>query len=286
MRFFACVAACMAVFGLAAIGVIASAAAAPRTELWPRWAAHRPESALAVDHSAWGELLARYNVSAGDGGRRFAYGRVSADDRHRLGDYVDGLARVFVSGLARAEQRAYWINLYNALTVRVVLDHWPVASIRDIAISPGLFGVGPWGRKLVTVEGEPLSLDDIEHRILRPIWKDPRVHYAVNCAAIGCPGLCPTAFTAANAEELLDQAARAFVNHPRGARTEDGRGLVVSSIYVWFRDDFGDGTDAAVIAHLARYAAPELKAALAGIERVSGHGYDWAINAPLRALSD
>lgn len=282
MRFFARVSTGIAVVGLALLGAVALAAAAPRAELWPRWEAHRPESALAVDHSAWNGLLARYNVPASDGSRRFAYERVSADDRRRLGDYVDGLARVSVSNLARAEQRAYWINLYNALTVKAVLDHWPVASIRDIAISPGLFSVGPWGRKLATVEGEPLSLDDIEHRILRPIWKDPRIHYAVNCAAIGCPDLWPAAFTAANAETLLEQAARAFVNHPRGARIEDGRRLVLSSIYIWFRDDFGDGTDAAVIAHLARFAAPELKAALGGIERIADHGYDWAINAPLK----
>lgn len=282
MRFFARVAASVAVVGLALLGAIASAAAAPRSEPWPRWTAHRPESTLAVDHSAWDGLLQRYNVPADDGSRRFAYGRVSADDRRRLGDYVDGLARVIVSGLAHDEQRAFWINLYNALTVRVILDHWPVASIRDIAISPGLFSVGPWGRKLVTVEDEPLSLDDIEHRILRPIWKDPRVHYAVNCAAIGCPDLWPVAFTAANTEALLEQAARAFVNHPRGARIEGGNRLVASSIYVWFGDDFGDGTDTAVIAHLARYAAPDLKGALAGIERISSHGYDWAINAPLK----
>ncbi len=277
MKIFARFAACLAVLGFAA-----GAEAAPRSELWPRWEAHRPDSTLAVDHSAWDGLLARYNVPAADGSRRFAYGRISADDRSRLGDYVDGLARINVSGLARAEQRAFWINLYNALTVKLVLERWPVASIRDIAISPGLFSVGPWGKKLATVEGEPLSLDDIEHRILRPIWKDPRVHYAVNCAAIGCPDLAPAAFTAANSETLLEQAARAFVNHPRGVRIEDGRRLVVSSIYVWFRDDFGDGTDAAVIAHLARYAAPDLKARLGGIESVSGHGYDWAINAPLR----
>ncbi|MSO84423.1 MAG: hypothetical protein EXR02_03480 [Rhodospirillales bacterium] len=69
---------------------------------------------------------------------------------------------------------------------------------------------------------------------------------------------------------------------PRGARIEDGRRLVVSSIYVWFQDDFGNGTDAAVIAHLARHALPELKKALVGFERLSGHDYDWAINAPSR----
>ena len=281
MRHVVRVAAGLAVLGFAALGAVAPAAAAPKAEPWPRWEAHRVDSTGTVDHSPWDGVLARHNVPAADGSRRFAYDRVGPDDRRRLGDYIDALANVAVSDLGRDQQRAYWINLYNALTVKVVLDRWPVASIRDIAISPGLFSVGPWGRKVIRVEGEPLSLDDIEHRILRPIWKDARVHYALNCAAIGCPDLLPIAFTAANTEELLERAARAFVNHPRGARIEGGR-LVVSSIYVWFRSDFGDGTDAAVIAHLARHARPEFARALAGIERVSDHGYDWAINAPLK----
>ncbi len=268
--------------GLVFLGACTAAEAAPRAELWPRWTAHDPNSSVTVDHSAWSDWLARHNVAAPDGSRRLTYANVAADDRRRLGAYIERLAGTAVSRLARDEQRALWINLYNALTVQVVLERWPVASIRDISISPGLFSSGPWGKKLATVEGEPLSLDDIEHRILRPIWKDARIHYALNCAAVGCPDLQPVAFTAVNSEELLERAARAFVNHPRGARVTDGRRLEVSSIYVWFQDDFGDGTDAGVIAHLVRYAAPELKARLAGIERIADHGYDWAINAPLK----
>ncbi len=101
------------------------------------------------------------------------------------------LAATSADRLRRAEQFPFWINLYNALTVKVVLDHYPVEIIRDIDISPGLFADGPWGKKLVTVEGEALSLDDIEHRILRPIWKDPRLHYVLNCAALGVPIFSP-----------------------------------------------------------------------------------------------
>ncbi len=165
-----------------------------------------------------------------------------------------------MSALRRPEQLAYWINLYNALTVQVVLDHYPVASIHDIAISPGLLAIGPWDKPLIEIEGAAVSLNDIEHRILRPIWRDPRIHYAVNCASIGCPDLQARAFTAETAEALLEAAARAYVNHPRGARVEAGE-LTVSSIYAWYREDFG-GTEAGVIAHLKRYAAPELAKAL------------------------
>ncbi len=249
---------------------------APDAELWPRWQAHDPGATDRIDHSAWDRLLDRYLVAGRDRVNRFAYGRVSVADRTVLDAYLARLAALPISRYGRAEQRAYWINLYNALTVQLVLVHYPVASIREIAISPGLFAIGPWGKRLVEVEGEALSLNDIEHRILRPIWRDPRIHYAVTCAALGCPSLQRPAFTAANTESLLESAARAFVNHPRGVRLAEGR-LVVSSIYVWFAEDFGSD-DAAVIAHLKRYAEPPLAAQLERITAIAGHAYDWSLN--------
>ena len=99
----------------------------------------------------------------------------------------------------KKEQLAYWINLYNSLTIKVVLEHYPVKSIKEIKLS-GIFKPGPWKKELVIIEGKKLSLDNIEHDILRPIWKDNRVHYAVNCASIGCPNLQNSAFTAKNSD--------------------------------------------------------------------------------------
>jgi hypothetical protein len=253
-----------------------TAMAAPKAERWPRWEAHDPASTLEADHAPWDRFLARHRVAGADGIARVGYGRVPAADKAALDAYVAALAATPVSRLARPAQYALWVNLYNALTVKVVLEAWPVTSIRDIRISPGLFAVGPWGRRLATVEGEALSLDDVEHRILRPGWRDPRTHYALNCASLGCPDLPPAAFTPANAEALLEAGARAYVNHPRGAELAGGR-LTVSSIYVWFREDFG-GDDAGVIAHLRRHAAPPLAAALAGATRIAADRYDWAIN--------
>jgi hypothetical protein len=177
---------------------------------------------------------------------------------------------------ANSLQAAFWVNLYNALTVRTVLQHYPVAGIREIDISPGLFADGPWGAELVEVEGVPLSLDDIEHRILRPIWRDPRIHYAVNCAALGCPNLQREPFAAARLDAQLDAAARAFVGHPRGVAIEDDE-LIVSSIYRWFSEDFG-ADDAAVIAHLRTYAPPDLARDLAGFTRIEDYAYDWNLN--------
>jgi len=256
-----------------------STLAAPKAELWERWTRHDPASRQTVDHEPWQSLLDRYVRPGVDGVNHFAYGEATPADRALLVRYIEALQAAPVDNLNRSEQKAYWINLYNAVTVKVILDHHPIASIRDIRISPGLFASGPWGKKLVSVAGEALSLDDIEHRILRPIWRDPRVHYAVNCASIGCPNLARTAYTAANTERLLDEQARAFVNHPSGARFENGK-LVVSSIYDWFARDFGPD-EAAVIAHIARYADGPLAAQLAGARRIDRHEYDWKLNGAI-----
>jgi hypothetical protein len=249
---------------------------APRARLWQRWTAHDDASRVRIDHSAWDRFLKHYVVRGEDGINRVAYAKVTSGDRRTLDAYVTRLAGVRVSRLRRAEQRAYWINLYNALTLKVVLAHYPVASIRDIDISPGLFADGPWDKKLIAIEGVKVSLNDIEHRILRPIWRDPRLHYALNCASLGCPNLRRDAFTAANTEALLEAGARDYVNHPRGV-TFDGGTLKVSSIYVWFKGDFGS-SDAGVIAHLRRYAAPALKTKLGQARSIGGHAYDWRLN--------
>jgi hypothetical protein len=182
-----------------------------------------------------------------------------------------------VSALAPAEQFAYWINLYNAGTVQLILDSYPVKSIRDIKPG-GLFSSGPWDAKLFTVEGEALSLNDIEHRILRPIWKDPRIHYVVNCASFSCPNLQGAAFTAENLEALLDQSARSYVNSSRGVALSGNR-LTLSSIYDWYGYDFGRN-EAEVLAHLRRYAGPELASQLAAFKGRINYRYDWSLNEP------
>ena len=126
---------------------------------------------------------------------------------------------IAISNYNRAEQKAYWINVYNAVTVDVILSRYPVASMRDINISPGFLARGPWGAKLFSVEEEKLSLDDIEHRILRPIWKDNRVHYALNWASLGSPNLQPAAFTAQNTEVAVGKGSARI--HQPSARRRD-----------------------------------------------------------------
>ena len=181
-----------------------------------------PASTTVVDHGAWSAFLATYLVPGADGSANLVrYGSVSAADRASLKAYIDALETVSPTRLNRDEAFVYWVNLYNALTVDVILDHYPVKSIREI--KSGLVSLGPWGRKLVTIDGEALTLNDVEHGILRAHFKDPRVHFAVNCASIGCPDLKGEAWTAATLGADLDAAARAkFANWKRSESVPGG----------------------------------------------------------------
>jgi hypothetical protein len=260
--------------------LVGTAVSAQDAELWPRWQAHDPASTTVVDHSSWQRFLDRYLVTDHPSGvNRVRYAEVAPADRRELDSYLDRLQGLAVSGLNRDEQEAYWINLYNAMTVKVVLDHYPVSSITKISLSTGLSGLfnrGPWDAKTMEIEGQKVSLNDVEHRILRPIWRDPRLHYALNCASIGCPNLQNRAFTADNIGVLLEKGAREYINHPRGVSFE-GRRLVLSSIYDWFQEDFG-GSEEGVLRHLRRYATPELAEKLEGFSGRISYQYDWSLN--------
>jgi hypothetical protein len=240
-------------------------------------------AAAASDPDATYDALLRRHVAAGaDGITRVAYGRWRANsaDRAALDQAIAAMSARRPSAMSRAEAFAFWANLYNAVTLKVVIDRYPVASIRDIKgsswLDPKAY-TGPWRDQRVSVEGRPLSLDDIEHAIMRPGFKDPRVHYAVNCASYGCPNLMARAWRAETLEADLEDAARAYVNHPRGVTVLPSGALRVSSIYRWFIEDFG-GTDDGLRAHFRTYAAPALARALEGAPAIAEHDYDWSLN--------
>jgi len=249
---------------------------APKARLEPRWETHDAAAVATIDHSAWGEFLNVHVSRGADGIARVDYSRVTKSSQEQLATYISELSATPISRFNRCEQLAYWVNLYNALTVDLVLSRFPIDSILDIDISPGLLEFGPWDKVIAEVEGQPLSLNDIEHRILRPIWQDARIHYALNCAALGCPNLQRKPFTAAKAERMLESAAREFINSKRGVRIEDNR-LVVSKIYNWFSSDFGGNHDA-VISHLTAYASPALAEALIEFRGIDSFEYDWRLN--------
>lgn len=266
---------------LCCVAFAAAPAAADATRKFTKYAAG---STAVFDHSEWDKLLKSYVVPGRDGLNRVRYQAFKDGGHQALKQYIKALEGFRPTTLARPEQFAFWANLYNAKTIDVVLDAYPVKSIRDISLKGGLLDFlkksvgqgGPWKAKIMQVEGEKLSLDDVEHSILRPIFKDPRVHYAVNCASVGCPNLQTSAFTGANLEALLDAGAKKYINSPRGFKQQGGQ-LTASSIYSWFVADFG-GTKQGVIAHAKRYAEPQLAKKLANAADIGGYEYDWSLN--------
>ncbi|MEM7742740.1 MAG: DUF547 domain-containing protein [Pseudomonadota bacterium] len=220
------------------------------------------------DYTAWANFLDRYRTVGGNGVALVRYGQ-AASDGARLTDQLEAMQAVDPTMLSRDAAMAYWLNLYNILTIDLVVDAFPVSSIKKVR--GGIFNTGPWTEKLVTVAGQRLSLDDIEHGILRPVWKDPRIHYGVNCASIGCPDLDARPFVAGDLDVRLTAAAESFTSHPRGARQESS-GAVVSTIYEWFIEDFG-GTEDGIISHVNKHRAQPVAGP------VDDYEYDWSLNA-------
>lgn len=239
---------------------------------------HDANSTVVPDHSIWDRLLKTYITKGNDDLNLVNYKAFKETGRVDLTKYLKLLEATDVTKLNRADQYAFWLNLYNAKTIDVVLDHYPVASIRDIDISPGIFSNGPWGKKVTTINGIALSLDDIEHKILRVLWKDPRVHYGVNCASIGCPNLATEAYTGEKLDAQLDTGAIGFVNSTRGVKVENGN-VTVSKIYSWFNEDFGSSEEN-ILKHIRQYASTDLKKQLEGKADIYDYEYDWALNEP------
>ena len=224
----------------------------------------------------YSQVLER-RISRGEGGLNlFDYaGAKAAGDGKTIKAYTDYLASQNPDTMPEADQIAYWANLYNALTVNLILDNYPVKSIRKI--KAGAFSLGPWKRDEVTVNGKVLSLDDIEHKILRKRYPNPAlVHYMVNCASIGCPNLPTKLWVGETLDADRDAAARAFINSPRGVAIK-GDKLKVSSIYDWFKEDFG-GSKSETLKHFRQYAGPELRTALDAGAAIDGYNYNWDLN--------
>lgn len=191
-----------------------------------------------------------------------------------LDAYLDVLAAVDPSTLNRQEQFAYYINVYNAWTIKLILEHYPgIRSIKEA----GSFFRSPWKRDFVRLQGKTVSLDDVEQGILRPQFHDPRVHFAINCASKSCPPLRGAPYVGESLDASLDAAARAFVNNPANTFFKDGK-LHVSRIFAWYGEDFGGPKS--VWGFIRHYADPELAARM---EAAEDHDldylpYDWSLN--------
>ncbi|MBL4852428.1 MAG: DUF547 domain-containing protein [Gammaproteobacteria bacterium] len=257
---------------LSLIIVSQTASAAPEAKLIDFWLDHAENNT--IDHQAWQSLLDEYLVAGNNGVNLFKYGAVSNSDHKALKAYLTTLQAIDPRQYDRAEQMAYWINLYNALTIDVVLDAYPTKSI--LKIGGSFFSPGPWNKKYLKIAGQKLSLNDIEHGILRPIWQDSRIHYVVNCASYSCPNLSAIAYTAENTDEQLTTAAKDYINNPRGV-TVDGEDLLLSKIFDWYQVDFGNN-EKELLEQLANHAEPELAKRLLNHDGDIDYDYDWSLN--------
>jgi len=235
----------------------------------------RPKGQAGLDHSSYDALLKAYVKPDAQGYNRVDY-RGLKSNLAALRAYIASLEAADPVSLSRNEAHAYWINLYNAKTLEVVAGAFPVTSIKKINLGGSfLFGSGPWKAKILTVSGTELSLDDVEHEIVRAIFTDPMSHYGLNCASYSCPNLATSAFTGANVDALLRQNAVEYVNHPRGVTVDNGR-ITASRIYSWYAGDFGG--KGKLKGHWMSFADPQ-KAAEIAPASISGYDYDWSINA-------
>ena len=248
----------------------------PKSSYWAFWDKSGARS-TPIDHSGLDFILRTYVVTDHPSGiNRFRYKAVSSADKQKLEEYITVTAKIDPRDYVPNEQKVYWMNLYNALTINLVLDYYPINSIRDISVKSG--NADPLNADLVTVADQPLALNDIEHRILRPIWKDFKIHFGLVCASLGCPNVQPEAFTAANSKKLLKKAGRDFVNHRRGLQLENGQ-LQVSSLFDWYELDFA--TDQKKLLKLFAHYAEDRKALyLLGFDGDISYSYDWRLNAP------
>lgn len=232
------------------------------------------------DHREWDELLSRYAV---DGGRRFDYAGLKKEES-RLRGYLEEVASADLARLSRAELEALFMNAYNAYTVATILEHvskegvYQIESIRDIE--------NVFTREEHQVGGFRLSLDNIEHGILRPLFRDPRIHFGVNCASISCPPLPVRAFTGEGIEGELESAAERVLAHPDYVAVERGS-LVLNQILEWYGADFTSsdyrGAEATVAAFVRKYATEEVRSLIderAGEVPVRFRDYDWRLNRP------
>lgn len=244
------------------------------------WFVNDPGSVESIDHSAWEAFVQKYVRVQPDDTNRMDYDAVTDDDRVLLKQYLAYLGHIQIARYNRDQQIAFWMNLYNASMVDLVLGNSLADSVLQIR-GPGVNVVGPWLMPVARIHGKPVSFNDIEHFILRAAFNDMGmpVHYGLNCASMGCPSISPHAHTAENWRENLKVTAHQFVNCEHGVRFENGKLLTSKIYYSWFKDDFG-GTDKTVIEHLLKYADPELAAELKKYSTISGDFYDWRLNQP------
>ena len=217
----------------------------------------KPEEVI-FNHDTWNHLLQSYVSSTGkvnyEGFRSSA-----AEFESYLNDLANNPPN---ASWSREKTMAYWINAYNAFTIKLIVDYYPVRSIKEI------HNGNPWDVRWIKIGGKTYTLNNIENDILRPKYKDARIHFAVNCAAYSCPPLANKAFTEQNLNSLLEQQTKQFVNNA-AFNSISANSVQVSRIFEWYASDFGD-----LITYLNKYSNTKIAAGT----KVDYKEYDWKLN--------
>jgi len=209
-------------------------------------------------HDTWDQLL-RKNVSSSG---KVNYKAFKAN-KAALEAYIKLLQdNPLQNSWSRSKKMAYWINAYNAFTVKLIVDNYPLSSITK------LDGGKPWDKKWIKLGSKTYSLNNIENDILRPQYKDARIHFAVNCAAKSCPTLLNRAWTASNLESNFEKQAKAFINNASFNKIDE-KNIEVSKIFEWYAVDFGD-----LIAYLNKYSSTKIKSNA----KINYMEYNWNLN--------
>lgn len=240
--------------------------------------------ALRVDHALFDSLLVEFVNE--DGLVDYA----GIKEHHALDDYLTVLSNTNPDELSEMDAIAFWINAYNAYTIKLIVDNYPVGSIREISpfrIKGLRLAIpkinSPFEYELAQINGESLSLDDIEHGILRKRFDEPRIHFALVCASISCPPLRREAFTGESLNHQLDDQARLFLTDTTKNDISEEGPLYLSKIFDWFQGDFADSKKGLQV-YLSQYFEGSIRDQLAsGTYKIKYLNYDWSLNEGKRA---
>ncbi len=226
-------------------------------------------NAIPITHETWTSLLQKHVKPSG----LVDYKGFKADSA-LLNQYLELLQKNHPNdkNWSAAEQQSYWMNVYNAFTVDLIVQNYPVESIKNIGKGLNIpFISSPWDIKFIKIEGQTYDLNNIEHNILRKHFDDPRIHFGINCASISCPNLAPEAFEAHKMDQQLDSLAVSFINNPKKNKITADK-AEISKIFSWFKGDFTK--KGSLVSFLNKYAATKIKDG-ASIEHMD---YDWGLN--------
>ena len=233
------------------------------------------------DHSLFDQVLQEYVNDQG-----LVHYATLAENRAQLDSYVDSLGLYSPASHpdrfpTREHELAYWINAYNAFTLRGVIDAYPIGSVMDAFVSSGFFN-----RQTFVAGGREMTLDHIENQIIRPTYQEPRIHFAVNCAALSCPQLDNRAFTAPDLDARLEQGLTRFAQDPNHVRLQ-GKQLYLSKLLDWYGEDFSvwfppdrpnPENMPTIVNYLHPYLPPDLAAGLTEDIAIKYNEYDWTLN--------